>query len=68
MQTIIDNQGIESRARRAAIKVGLRAEKARLYGRGLNEKDKFRIIDPFRNSILDCGLTPEQAIGYCESR
>ena len=68
MQTITDNKAIESCARRAATKVGLRAEKSRLYGRGLNDGGKFRMIDPFRNSILDWGLTPEQVIEYCESR
>jgi hypothetical protein len=59
MQYNTGNKAIELR--------GLRAEKSRPYGRGLNDGRKFRIIDPFSNSILDWGLTLGQGIEYCES-
>ena len=68
MQTITNDKVIEVRARRAATAVGPQAGKSSLYGRGLKDGGKFRIIDPFRNPMLDSGLTPQQVIEYCESR
>ena len=60
---------MEARARRAALRVGLKAEKSRWRLNSIDNYGGFRIIDPYRNQIVTSEkfqMSPEEVIAYCE--
>jgi hypothetical protein len=58
----------EARARRAARRVGLYAQKSRSRSRSINDRGKFMLMDPCRNAIVAgerFDLEPEDVIALC---
>jgi hypothetical protein len=67
-----EDPAAESRARRAAKRVGLQARKSRWRANNpLYNQSGFQIIDPMRNWIVageKFNMSAEQVIEYCEAK
>jgi hypothetical protein len=62
---------LESRARRAAARVGLKAVKSRWRCDTIDNRGSFQILDPYRNAIVEgekFDLTPEDVIALYGSK
>ena len=61
---------LNAKVRRAAKRVGLRAQKSRYRSGTTDNRGKYMLIDPCRNKIL-CGerfdLEPEAVIAFCDN-
>lgn len=71
MQTIEQDRALESRARRAAKRVGLFAKKSRRRRNSSDNCGGFALMDPLRNTCVlgeRCDLTAEDVIKYCAGR
>jgi hypothetical protein len=66
-----EDQAMDSRARRAAKRVGLQARKSRWRAGSIDNLGGFQIIDPWRNWIVAgqrFDFTARDVIEFCESR
>ena len=67
----ISKLALESRARRAAKKVGLLAKKTRWRKDSMDNRGGFMLVDPYFNAVVDgvrYDLTAEQVIELCRKR
>ena len=67
----VEDPALESRARRAAKRVGLRARKSRWRLGTIDNRGGFQLLDPYRNWIVageKLDMSAEDVIAYCASR
>ncbi len=67
----ISENGLEHRARRAARRAGLVAQKSRWRRDTVDNLGRFRLVDPFHNLVVEgvrFDMTPQDVIEYCAER
>jgi hypothetical protein len=61
----------ESRARRAAARIGLKAEKSRWRRDSIDNRGGFMLVDPYRNHVVMSvrfDMSAVEVIKYCAER
>jgi hypothetical protein len=65
----ISEPALEARARRAALRVGLKAIKTRWRANSIDNYGGFQIVDPYFNTVIEgvrFDWSAEQVIEYCK--
>jgi hypothetical protein len=63
------DKSLEAKARRAALRVGLKACKSRWRANSIDNRGAFQVIDPMRNWVIageKYDMSAQEVIDYCE--